>query len=374
MNDLLNILNEIELLENSGEAYAMATLVDVAGSAYRGVGARMLVSAAGKTVGTISGGCLEGDVVERARQVIDNGKPLLAKYDTTSDEDIFWGTGMGCGGVIHVFIDCPSLSTNRFKTLKNYLLQGDPAVLATVFRYEGAYADMTGQRLLFNGENLPGSQLQDAALEAAILTDARRVWNSGKSVIQSYKLDQCHADVLIEFIAPPLPLLIFGGGHDVFPLLHFARQLGWRSTVVDHRQAFAARERFPAADEVLLWEDAPKPPALIFNSRTVCVVMTHHYLTDKKILKELLGSPVKYIGLLGPQKRAAQLLAEIRNESENITDPRLERLFSPVGLDIGADNAEEIALSIIAEIQAAINGRDGESLRKRKGAIHERNK
>jgi len=372
MKDLLRILTEIETLENEGVKYALATLVNVSGSAYRGVGARMLITTDGKTVGTISGGCLEGDVVERARQVIVSGKAQLVKYDTTSEDDIFWGTGMGCGGVMHVFIDCPSLYTSQLKALNNHLSHGESVVLATIFRYEGAFADMTGQRLLFRGDNSTDPQLQDAALGAAILSDVEKAWNSGKSSIQSYKLNQCHAEVLIEYIASPQPLLIFGGGHDVFSLLHFAKQLGWHITVVDHRPAFATKERFPLADEVLPWEEGPKPPSLILNSQTACVVMTHHYLTDKKILKELLRSRVKYIGLLGPKKRAEQLLEEFRSEGMNLTTGQLERVFSPVGLDIGAENAEEIALSIIAEVQAVINGRSGEFLRKRKGAIHER--
>ena len=323
----------------------------------------------GSATGTISGGCLESDVRERAKQVIADGKPQLVKYETTADEDILWGTGMGCRGVIYAFIDCPVSVAPLFKDLNKHLRQDTPVVLATVFDCSGDYKKMTGQRLLFDGKNVTGGQLENDKFREAIIAKAVDSWRSGKSTSYTFKTYQGHAEVFIEFIGTPISFLVFGGGHDVHPLLHFAKQLAWRTTIIEHRPAFVSKERFPEASEVLLWEDGPIPKTLRLNSRAVCVVMTHNYLTDKKILKGLLGSKARYIGMLGPTERAQQLLSEIQDEGD-ITEEQLERVFSPVGLDIGADNADEIALAIIAEIRAVIAGRHGGFLRERKSAIH----
>ena len=139
MKDLFDILGKIESLDTAGEAYAMATLVKVSGSTYRGTGARMLITTKGSATGTISGGCLESDVRERAKQVIADGKPQLVKYETTADEDLLWGTGMGCRGVIYAFIDCPVSVAPLFKDLNKHLRQDTPVVLATVFDCSGDY-------------------------------------------------------------------------------------------------------------------------------------------------------------------------------------------------------------------------------------------
>lgn len=372
MKDLLSILREIETLEAAGETFAMATLVKVSGSTYRGAGARMLITAKGSATGTISGGCLESDVRERAKQVMADGKLQLVKYETTADEDILWGTGMGCRGVIYAFIDCPVSFAPLFKEVNKQLGKDTPVVLATVFDCSGDYKKMTGQRLLFDGKKVTGEQLANDTFREAIIAKAIDAWRSGKSTSYTFKTDQGHAEVFIEFIGTPISFLVFGGGHDVHPLMHFAKQLEWRTTIIEHRPAFVSRERFPEASEVLLWEDGPIPNTLRLNSRAVCVVMTHNYLTDKKILKELLNSKARYIGMLGPTERTQQLLSEIQDEGADITGKQLERVFSPVGLDIGADNADEIALAIMAEILAVIAGRNAGFLRERKSAIHNR--
>ncbi|RMI06702.1 MAG: XdhC/CoxI family protein, partial [Calditrichaeota bacterium] len=164
---------------------------------------------------------------------------------------------------------------------------------------------------------------------------------------------------------------IFGGGPDVFPVVSLAKQLGWHITVIDHREPFADPKRFPEADRVVLWQEEPFPDTVRIDHRTVCVVMTHHYLTDKKILLHLMRSPAAYIGILGPAKRAKQLLDEVRDELP-LTCEITNRIYSPVGLDIGAETAEEIALSVIAEIMAVLHNREGGSLRERRGPIHQR--
>ncbi|RMH95187.1 MAG: XdhC/CoxI family protein [Calditrichaeota bacterium] len=372
MKELQAILHKIDHLEQQGKRFALATVVKVSGSTYRRPGARMLITEDGETIGAVSGGCLEGDVYQRAQQLMSTGTPQLVTYDTTSPEDIFWGTGMGCGGVTHVLIDpFPEEAGHRvLKKLRESLQQDHPVVLATVFRVEGNLTVHPGDMFLVDETMDPLGTVEHSRLRETLLARAREVFRRGRSANVTIRLPEGEAEVLLEALMPPLPLIIFGGGQDVFPVIDLARILGWRVTVVEYREALAVKERFPAADRVLLWaEDAP-PAELTLDSRTVCVIMTHHYLTDKKILRHLLPSPVSYIGFLGPKQRARQLLNELREEGVSVTDAQLQRLYSPVGLDIGAETAEEVAFSIIAEIQAVLSHRRGGFLRERKGAIH----
>jgi len=370
MRELIEILKEMQLLEAASAAYAMATVVEVSGSTYRRTGARMLLSPKGKTIGTVSAGCLEKDIVERAAQVIGSGKSQLVKYDATSDDDLFWGTGTGCGGAVYALVDCHATIPVCFAQLAGHLDQDEPAVLATVYRHESERNNMTGQRVLFAKDQTVFDLCDNRELSAAIRTDAREVWSAGKNINKTYTLEDGRADVLIEFIPPPQSLIIFGGEYDVRTLLEQAKRLGWRTTIVEHRQAFANKERFPEANRVLLWHENSPPAELTLNAHTACVIMTHNYLVDKRFLIELLNSPVPYIGLIGPKKRGMQLLEDICKEQAQISEKQVSRLFGPVGLDLGADNPDEIALSIIAEIQAVMRGRTGGFLRDRKSSIH----
>lgn len=205
------------------------------------------------------------------------------------------------------------------------------------------------------------------------------------------------AEVFIEVIQPPVPLMIFGAGHDAVPLVRLAQELGWYVTLVDSRQADGTRERFPSADEVVLVrpEGISDSEALLrlrkhgalakrhevqqqsadrlrVNNRTMAVIMTHNYLHNLELLKILLPSPVRYLGILGPKSRTGKLLQDLQEQGITPSEQQLQRLYSPVGLNIGADTPEEIALSIVAEIQAVLGDRSGGSLRNYQGPIHER--
>lgn len=371
MKEFAQIIKVLGQLGEQGKTCALATVVNISGSTYRGHGARMLMTPEGQTVGTISGGCLEGDVFERARQVMATGAPAYVKYDTTSEDDIYWGTGMGCGGVTEVFIDkieppSPLLRIPR-------LLEEKSAVaLVTVYRTASPVAALPGRHLIFDGEAVLHDDFAGTPFSEALVSIVRRVLAERKSSAAEVHTDAGRVFALVEYLAAPPPLLIFGGGHDVAPVVNLANQLGWHTTVVEYREPLALPERFPLADAVLLWDGETHTPPLPLTARAACVVMTHHYLTDKKILQEVLPSPVRYIGFLGPKKRCIQLLDELRREGQEFSAAQLARLYSPVGLDIGAETPEEVALSMISEIQAVISGRRGGMLRDRKGAIHER--
>ncbi len=374
MKTLRKIFDKITELESSGRSYALATVVRVSGSTYRGHGARMLICDDGEMIGTISGGCLEGDVYTRAQEAMKTGQPQFISYDTTSEDDIYWGTGMGCGGVTEVFISAPksgSAESDTFLKIGQHLQYAKPIVVGTIFSAPSLHQSYLGTSIVFSGQNEENS-LPPKGIHLALLNEAMTVMKEKKSRTLNHALPGGDLQVLLEYIAPPLPLVIFGGDHDVFPMITAGRRLGWDVTVVERREALATVERFPEAHRVVFWQDGEMPETLRINESTISVIMTHHYLTDKMILRRLLKSDCRYLGFLGPKKRANQVLNELRDEGMKIGEAELSRLYHPVGLDIGAETAEEVALAIVAEILAVINGRNGGLLRERKGHIHDR--
>jgi xanthine dehydrogenase accessory factor len=391
MKELRAIVEAFEQARSDGKACALATVVGVNGSAYRRPGARMLITEEGQTTGAVSGGCLERDVILRARRVIERGEPTLVTYDTTDDDDIEFGVGLGCRGVIRILIEpLPSASQPcHLPLLVEMLVRREPGVLATVWRVEGQVAASVGSRLLLSSSGRLWDDIGDPELTARIeaagearlrpRSGRRRGPGPGQEALQGgrsrslvYRLAAGDAEVFLEVLSAPVPLVVFGGGRDVVPLVRLARELGWHVTVVDGRPAVASRARFPWADEVLLGRPEQVRQQVRLDGDTVAVVMTHNYLTDLRLLESLLPSPVRYLGLLGPKSRAERLLEDLEQAGLRATEPQRRRLYAPVGLDLGAETAEEIALAILAEIRAVLATRAGGSLRDRPTRIHER--
>ncbi|MCS7312111.1 MAG: XdhC family protein [Acidobacteria bacterium] len=375
MKELRDILDAVAEVRRQSQPAALVTVVKAQGSTYRRPGARMIVRPDGTMVGSISGGCLEGDVLEKARQVLVAGTPRLVTYDMTSDDDIVWGLGLGCNGVVHVLIEPlpPGGPADPMAFLEECMTHERVGVMATVFRVGGRLAAHVGDRWMVRADGqLWGSSLQDTALIEGLRPDVDEAYRTGRSKVRTYALPDGEAEVFIEVVQPPVPLVVFGAGHDAIPVVRSAKALGWRVTVVDSRPAYATRDRFPEADEVILAHPEDVPGRIRLDDRTVAVVMTHNYLQDLKLLEVLLPSPVRYLGVLGPRSRTDKLLGDLRAKGRTPTETQLSRLYSPVGVDIGAETPEEIALSILAEIQAVLTGRSAGLLRDRKGPIHER--
>ncbi len=358
----------------------LATVVAVSGSTYRRPGARMLLTAEGRLAGSVSGGCLEGDLLRKAAWHTRSG-PVLVTYDSTDEDDVVWGFGLGCNGRVQVLLERISQqSPGPLKLLENVLHQRHPAVIATLIGEDTP--ESVGQRLLLMSDGATKSTIscarleEQVELEGQVERDAAAVLAARKSCTQTYLLphDKTAAVVFLEVILPPLPLVIFGANHDALPLIRFAKELGWHVTVVDTRAALPRPERFPLADSVLAGSLELIGETISLSSQTVAVVMTHNYPDDKQVLRLLLTSPVSYIGQLGPWVRTERLLAEIRDDGLFITDAHRSCLHSPVGLDLGADTPEQIALSITAEIQAGQAGRAGGFLRDRSEPMHIREK
>jgi len=371
MRELRDILSALADLRARGEAAAIATVVRVRGSTYRREGARLLIRADGRTLGSISGGCLEGDVAEAAREVMQTGRPRLQSYDLTSDDDAVWGLGLGCNGAIDVFIEsvAEGAGGDLIALLRDPIDRRRTVALATVITAP-AGSLLPGARIFVPEEGDPQGSLGDPALDAQVTAAARTQIAAGRSAVLPVELSAGAGEVFVEVVAPPLPLLVCGAGHDALPVVRLAHELGWWVTVADSRPAFATRERFPWADEVVLTEDREVAQRVHIDRQTAVILMTHNFLHDLNILRGLLGTPAAYIGLLGPRARTERLLGDLAKEGISLTDAQRGRLYGPVGLDLGAESPEEIAMSILAEILAVRNGRNVASLRGRLGPIH----
>jgi xanthine dehydrogenase accessory factor len=314
MNEVRALVEAFDAANLRGERCALATVVSVEGSSYRRPGARMLVCESGIHTGTISAGCLESDVIEHAKRVLQTGAAKLVEYNTatTSDEEV-WGLGLGCNGIVRVLVEPLASGSPCIEALRRSCEarpDAPPVSVATVYDVDGA------------------------------------------------------AKVFTETLLPPVHLVIFGAGQDALPVVELARELGWYTEVVDPQARPASRSRFAIADRVTLARPEDVGAHVSITPRTMTLLMSHNYSQDLALLRFLLGSPARYIGVMGPRKRTERMLRELA------ATQGMARLHSPAGLDLGANGPAEIALSIVAEMRAVLNGRRGGKLRERRGSIH----
>ncbi len=375
MKELPSIIEAFKAIEQRGVQAALATVVNVTGSTYRRPGARMLIAADGQTVGSVSGGCLERDVLNQAQRVLQSNTARVISYDSTSDDDIVWEFNLGCNGIVDVLIEPLPHNGKRglLAFLADCLEHRRAGIVATVFGVEGRMKAAIGNRLMLSERQSAIHDIADEDLAEAIRRDARRALDSGTPKVAIYEMSAGRAAVFIEVIHPPVPLVIFGAGHDAVPLVRFAKELGWHVTVIDPRPGYATRQRFSFADRLIVCRPDDVHEHIEIHRGTVAVVMTHHYLHDADLLKLLLPLPLRYLGLLGSKRRTQRLLHEARKEGVLPSESNLNLVYGPIGLDIGADTPEEIALAVAAEIQTVLAGRLGGMLRIREGPLHEQN-
>lgn len=366
MKEFQEILKKIAALAPDEKA-VLATVVDVKGSSYRRAGARMLIGAGGETIGTVSGGCLEADVLERAKKVLQTGAAQVFTYDTTALEDSVFSLNMGCRGVIRVLLE-PARRNAIFEFLRNSAAQRKSCVMATLIAKSESFPLPVGAKLLVHAETDFGDETN--LIIQNVLSDARRALATEQKFSKIYEADAEMAEFFIESINPPIRLLLFGAGYDAIPLAAFAGDLGWRVTLIDHRAAWANAERFPRTDEIIIARAENLDENLFQDETSVAVLMTHNYEADREILSRLLDSSCQYIGALGPKKRTENLIVELCQTGKTFDEAKLNRLYAPVGLDIGAETPEEIALAIIAEIRSVLSKRSAGFLRERSGGIH----
>ncbi|WP_216688437.1 XdhC family protein [Hymenobacter siberiensis] len=369
MTELQRLLLAYDRHRAEARPCALATVVEVLGSAYRRPGARMLVTEDGELTGAISGGCLEGDARQRARQAIFRGQPALVTYDTRDEDDPRHGLGPGCQGVVRILLEPLDFTApdNPVELLRGFAQHPEPAVLATVFETDtSGLKAAVGQRVLLSAAGaLRGSPLLAGPLAGA----ARATLAQGLSQVLDIETDAGPVRALLEVLVPPLRLVVYGAGNDAQPLVHLAASLGWHITVVDGRPNLATAARFPEAAEVRIVPvrelETQVPDAGAYH-----VLLSHNYAYDLAALQTLLPTAAPYIGLLGPRAKAGRLLEELELPAAETADLLQNRLHSPIGLDFGSETPEEIALAIVAEIQAQRHQRNGRPLRERVGTVH----
>jgi xanthine/CO dehydrogenase XdhC/CoxF family maturation factor len=353
----------------AGNSVVLATVVRVTGSSYGGVGTRMVVRVDGSTVGIVSGGCLETDLAEHARKVHSSGEAQVVTYDTRADDDAAWGLGLGCNGLIDVLLEpMTPVHAGAFAVLLEQALNGPaPSVLATIMRSQSASQGVVGAHALFDGGAIEttGDWGNREALTGATADADEALREGRRGLVKDYG----GVTVAFEVVHPAVRLVVCGSGPDVIPLVRFGTELGWHITVVDHRPVVHAHaERFPGAKVVECADPLRLADSVALTPHSAAVVMSHHYARDLDYVRALLKSQVAYIGVLGPRARSERMLAEMESAGDAIEG--VERMFAPVGIDIGGDGPDAIALSVIAEVSAVTSSRGGGHLRDRRGPLH----
>jgi xanthine dehydrogenase accessory factor len=372
MNELQQILAAYDAVKQAERKAVLATIVKVRGSTYRRAGARMLIREDGTAVGALSSGCLEADVIEHARKIMETHNAITVTYDMTSPQNDVWGLNLGCNGIIQILLEPLPLSARspHLKFVSDCLAADKSGVIASVFRVDGEFRATVGSHLVLHEDGKVEEDVKNPTLSAVLTEDCLEALRSKTSSIKEYRFTEGIVEAFIEVIRPPLPLFIFGAGADAIPLARLAKNLGWKVTVVDHRPAFITNDRYPTADHLLLVRPEEVADKITVGPNTAAVILTHNFSDDLQLLRALLPSQASYVGLLGPSKRAELLLGKLRETGFTPTSQQLSRLHGPIGLNIGAESPEEIALSILSEIQAFINKRDGRFLRDHSGPIH----
>ena len=341
--ELQEIIGRLSCLE-AGRTVALATVVDVVGSGYRLPGARMLISETGETFGTVSGGCLEADVRERALVALSGREPILVTYVNGGRSDPGASLNMGCDGTIRILIETLG-SDSCFSVINECMRERRPVAVATLIAAYDAISGL-GSRIVFNGS----VAFDDMVLARAdLISELSEVLNGGRS--------QCvnigRSEYFIEVIQPPTEVIVFGAGQDALPVVRFAKELGWRVTLVDHREALVDRFADYAGEIVVCCPDS-YANKLNIGPDAAAIVMTHNYELDREILPYLFAKRLRYVGMLGPRHRTNRLVREITKDGFCIERQMMESLFAPIGLDIGATTPEAIALSIVAELQSCV--------------------
>ncbi|MEJ7737911.1 MAG: XdhC family protein [Chitinophagaceae bacterium] len=355
-----NIINAYRKIDFSSSKAALATIVNVRGSSYRRPGARMLITDDGNWTGAISGGCLERDALKKALSVIRNNKARMVTYDTTDEDENAFGIGLGCNGIIDVLMEPldPVDKTNPLELLDQLLSKKEQAIMVTMFGENG----ITGQRKLFKWNAEMVSTVEDNSLEKQL--DEKIKGLSADTRTQIWEMET-GISVLIEVLRPDIQLLVFGTGYDVIPLVKMAKLAGCHVTVINDNPNHLNNARFSDADDRLFCAEKSLNQ-LPVSINSAAILISHNFNYDLAVLQQMLQTEIAYIGILGPHKKGIKLLEKIQTTGEK----DLQRIYNPVGLDIGAETPEEIALSIIAEIKAVFNGRSGQMLRYRKGPIY----
>lgn len=365
---IIKAYNDIE----PGTHAALATVVRVEGSSYRRTGARMLVLDNGTWIGGISGGCLEGDALKRARLAINNSRATLITYDTTEDDPHQIGVGLGCNGIIDVLFTPLDLNdkNNPVEMLKSCVeASRDTHVLLTITALDGTWNQLApGNVIRYKGRDSL-TTLNNPCIETAIFDKVLQQIADNKSSPAQFSAETNSIEIFIEILPPEISVVLMGHQYDVYPMSRLLKELDWRVSVCG--DVLKINSQIRAYTDAII--AAPEFNSLTIDEHTAIILMSHDYKTDKKNLLRALQTRASFIGMLGPRVRSERIWKELAEEGTALSDSDMDRIHAPVGLDIGAVTPEEIALSLAAGIKAAFSHRNGSFLKFRNSPIHLRN-
>ena len=370
MKEIKAIVDAYHKIDFSKNKVALLTVIRVEGSSYRRTGARMLVIDSGEWIGGISGGCLEGDALKKAKFAIAQNKSSIITYDTTDDDPFQIGVGLGCNGIIDILItpinyqDAENQIFNLEKCIDNRKIN----VVVIVLKCEEDNTKINIGKSFLTDINNNFSEILSLKNDISIFENDVEVCKSTKqSIIKKYQTEHREIELFLEVIMPTTHLIIYGGNYDIYSLVKLAKEIGWKISVVCNPLK-VHKSLFEMADAVISKEQANE---ITIDDNTVAVLMAHDYETDFQNMRNLLKTSVLFIGMLGPKKRTDKMFLQLSEEGNPVSESDLRRIASPVGLDIGATTPEEIAISIIAEVKTFFSGRDGSRLKFRKYGIYD---
>ncbi|MBZ9730618.1 XdhC family protein [Salegentibacter sp. JZCK2] len=374
MRELDAIISKYELLREQDIECVLATVVHVEGSSYRRAGARMLVDEYGNITGAISGGCLEGDALRKALHAMHQQQNKLVTYDTSDEDDAVIGAQLGCNGIIQVLFEPMDYedALNSCELLKKVINQKKPLAIVVQFNLNKSKVQPGTKMIISENSEVIGSkpkeELYRHILEQAILT--LKINNPN---FAEYLLEDENHHVFIQNYQPPLKLIIVGAGNDAQVLAQQSDLLGWEVVVTDGRPTHANRERFASSCQVIVSKPERTLENIELDNRSYFVLMSHNYNYDLRVLKLLLAEKtIPYIGILGPLKKYQRMLKDLEEDGFDVKEEDLNKIYAPVGLEIGAETPAEIGLSILAEIQSVLTGKTARPLREKSSPIHKK--
>lgn len=352
LNQFYEFLNFAKQQNQQGHQTVMATIVETQGSSYQKAGARMLISESGEFNGILAGGCFEGDLIEQSQDVFASGNAKEVYYDMRSSDDVIWGLGLGCDGAVRILLQRLS-ADDDFEPLASLAFaaqQKQTVLLASVINSE---SEQPPSGLTFLWPDDERLETDDVLIQE--MNEISSTEDLKRPVYKEIDIEEKTVSIFIQKILPPRQLLLLGAGPDAVPLAQMAAQLRWHVTVADHRPANLDTSRFP--ESVSLTEVTPESILTDLNMVHFdsMVLMTHSYDYDLRYLKSLAKTNIPYIGLLGPAHRRDRLYSDLGELAQKIE----HRSHGPIGVDIGSKTPEEIALSILAELQAVYAGKEG---------------
>lgn len=381
MREVDAIISSYDEAQNEGRNCVLATVVHVKGSSYRGAGARMLVDEYGFMTGAISGGCLEGDALRKALHALDQDKNKLVTYDTSDEDDAVIGAQLGCNGIIQVLFEPINFEEkdNPVELLRMAVKRGQPTAIVSFFNLQKSKPQAGTTLFLDEKLDLTG-RINDQAILERVKTQVAQALDNQAHHFGLYQSENKSQHVFIEIITPPPTLVLVGAGNDAQVLAKMAELLGWDIIVADGRRSHANESRFMNSCQVIVTEPGKILDEIDINETTAFVLMTHNFNYDLAVLKLLLREEkVPYIGILGPNKKYQRMLEDLEEEGIMLTEEGImltkeqsDKIYAPVGLQLGAETPAEIGLSILSEIQAVLTDSNIRSLRELEGPIHDK--